>query len=243
MADQAEHLADSPRLSVIVAAMNEQETIADCVQQIFQVYPRQCEVLVVDGGTDQTQAVVEGLAPEYPLLRYVRNEDDRGKGHAIRTGIAAASADVMVQIDADLQFLPTDIPRLVAPIEAKRADVTLGTRFARDSIRREGSTPMFRRWGNKSASFYASLLFFHRMTDVQAGMKAWTRSAAEMIDFRSDNYSYEVEIPIKALRRGLRVVDVPITTDARQGGETCVNVVFDGIALLRDITYFRLGLK
>ena len=102
---------------------------------------------------------------------------------------------------------------------------------------------MFRRWGNKSASFYASLLFFHRMTDVQAGMKAWTRSAAEMIDFRSDNYSYEVEIPIKALRRSLRVVDVPITTDARQGGETCVNVVFDGIALLRDITYFRLGLK
>ena len=243
MADPAEHPPDLPLLSVIVAAMNEQETIADCVGQIFEVYPRQCEVLVVDGGTDDTQGVVEGLGGQHPLLRYVRNQDDRGKGHAIRTGIAAARADVMVQIDADLQFLPTDIPRLVAPIEQDRADVTLGTRFASESVRREGSTPMFRRWGNKCASFYASVLFCHRMTDVQAGMKAWTRSAADLIDFQSDNYSYEVEIPIKALRKGLRVVDVPITTDARQGGETCVKVVFDGIALLRDITYFRLGLK
>jgi glycosyltransferase involved in cell wall biosynthesis len=241
--DPAENLPDKPKLSVIVAALNEQDTIADCLRQIFAVYPRECEVLVVDGGTDDTQGVVEGLAVEHAGLRHVRNQDDRGKGHAIRTGIAAARADVMVQIDADLQFLPTDIPQLVAPIEEGRADVTLGTRFARGSVRRAGSTPMFRRWGNKSASFYASLLFWHRMTDVQAGMKAWTRSAAELIDFQSDNYSYEVEIPIKALRKGLRVVDVPITTDARQGGETCVNVVFDGIALLRDITCFRLGLK
>ena len=76
--------------------------------------------------------------------------------------------------------------------------------------------------------------------DVQAGMKAWTRAAADAINFASDNYSYEVEIPVNALKKGLRVVDVPITTDARQGGHTNVNVVFDGIKLLRDITRFRL---
>ena len=93
------------------------------------------------------------------------------------------------------------------------------------------------------ASGYASVLFGHRMTDVQAGMKAWTRRAAEAIDLKSDNYSYEVEIPVKALQAGMRVVDIPITTDARQGGETNVNVVVDGIPLLRDITLFRLGWK
>lgn len=243
MGDQAANHHDKPPLSVIVAAFNEQDTIENCVRQIFEVYPRDCEILVVDGGTDNTQKVVEGLVSEYSELRYIRNHDDRGKGHAIRTGIAEATADVMAQIDADLQFLPTDLPQLVAPIEEDRADVTLGTRFAAGSVRRPGSTPMFRRWGNKFASGYASWLYWHRMTDVQAGMKAWTRRAAELIDLKSNNYSYEVEIPIKALRKGLRVVDVPITTDARQGGETCVNVVFDGIALLRDITCFRLGLK
>jgi glycosyltransferase involved in cell wall biosynthesis len=230
-------------LSVIVATFNEQDTIEHCIHRILNVYPTGCEVLVVDGGSDDTRGVVQRLAEHNPLIRYVRNENDRGKGHATRTGIAAARADIMAQIDADLQFLPEELPMVLRPIQEDKADVVLGSRFATDSIRRPGSTPFFRTLGNKTASWYASVLFWHRMTDVQAGMKAWTRQAANQINLRSDNYSYEVEIPVKALRKGLRVVDVPITTDARQGGETCVNVVTDGIALLWDITRFRVGLK
>jgi glycosyltransferase involved in cell wall biosynthesis len=230
-----------PQLTVIVAARNEQETIEACIRRTFAVYPRACELLVVDGGTDGTRQVVERLKNELPGIRYIHNEGDRGKGHAIRVGIAAARAAVMAQIDADLQFLPEELPALVEPILAGRADVALGSRFARGSVRRPGSTPMFRTWGNKFASLYASLLFGHRMTDVQAGMKAWSRQAAEQIELVSDNYSYEVEIPVKALRRKLRVVDVPITTEARQGGKTNVNVVFDGLRLLADITRFWLG--
>ena len=230
-------------LSVIVAAFNEEKTIEHCVRRILEVYPEQCEILVVDGGTDGTRGVVERLADENPAVRYVRNENDLGKGHATRTGIDAARADVMTQIDADLQFLPEELPRLVQPIHEGRADVVLGSRFRKGAERRPGSTPFFRTLGNKTASAYASLLFWHRMTDVQAGMKAWTREAATQIDLKSNNYSYEVEIPVKALKKGLRVVDVPITTDARQGGETCVNVVTDGVVLLMDITRFRLGLR
>lgn len=232
-----------PRLTVIVAAFNEQETIEACIRRVFDVFPSGCELLVVDGGTDGTSDVVGRLADEFDLLRYIHNVNDRGKGHAIRTGIAAATAPIMAQIDADLQFLPEELPQLIEPIESGRADVTLGSRFMNDSVRRDGSTPWFRTLGNKSASAFASILFRHRMTDVQAGMKAWTREAAEKIDLKSDNYSYEVEIPIKALGAGLKVMDVPITTDARQGGITNVNVVFDGIPLLRDITLFRLGWK
>ncbi|HIA18287.1 MAG TPA: glycosyltransferase family 2 protein, partial [Planctomycetaceae bacterium] len=187
MDNQTANHNEKLKLSVIVAAFNEQDTIENCVRQIFEVYPQQCELLVVDGGTDDTEGVVKALVGEFPQLRYVRNHDDRGKGHAIRTGIAEARAEVMAQIDADLQFLPSDLPQLVAPIDENRADVTLGTRFATGSVRRPGSTPMFRRWGNKFASFYASLLYWHRMTDVQAGMKAWTRQAAELIDLQSDN--------------------------------------------------------
>ncbi len=232
-----------PHLTIIVAAFNEQETIEACVRRVFAVYPDDCELLVVDGGSDGTGDIVTGLADDYPLLRYIHNDNDRGKGHAIRTGIEAARSNVMAQIDADLQFLPEELPQLVEPIKTDHADVTLGSRFLSDSIRRKGSTPWFRSLGNKSASGYASILFGHRMTDVQAGMKAWTRQAAQAIDLKSDNYSYEVEIPVKALRAGLRVVDVPITTDSRQGGQTNVNVVYDGIPLLRDITLFRLGWK
>jgi len=139
--------------------------------------------------------------------------------------------------------LPEELPTLIAPLIEGRADVTLGSRFMTGSVRRPGSTPLLRTLGNKTASAFASLLYWHRMTDVQAGMKAWTRQAAHLIDLKSDNYSYEVEIPVKALRQGLRVMDVPITTDARAAGESCVNVLTDGLMLLRDISRFRLGIK
>jgi glycosyltransferase involved in cell wall biosynthesis len=233
----------APQLSVIVATFNEEETIERCVRRILAVYPTGCEVLVVDGGSDRTGEIVRGLAPDLPGLRYVRNENDRGKGHATKVGIAAARGDIMAEIDADLQFWPEELPRLVDPIRAGLADVVLGSRFMAGSRRLPGSTTWLRTFGNWTTSSYASLLFCHRMTDVLAGMMAWSRRTIECIDLRSDNYSYEVEIPVKALGQGLRVIDAAVTTDARQGGQSCVNVVADGLSLLFDITRFRLGLR
>jgi glycosyltransferase involved in cell wall biosynthesis len=232
-----------PELSVIVATFNEEATVETCVRRILAVFPTGCEVLVVDGGSDRTRDVVTRLAAELPCLRYVRNENDRGKGHATKTGIAAARGAIMVEIDADLQFPPEQIPRLIEPIRAGQADVVLGSRFLKSSERLPGSTTWLRSFGNWTTSAYASLLFCHRMTDVLAGMKAWSRRTVEAIQLVSDNYSYEVEIPVKALREGLRVFDVPVTTDARQGGATNVNVVADGVTILFDITRFRLGLR
>ena len=149
----------------------------------------------------------------------------------------------MAEIDADLQFLPEELPRILEPIRDGKADVVLGSRFTKGSSRLTGSTTWLRTFGNFTTSLYASMLFFHRMTDVLAGMMAWSRKTIETIHLQSDNYSYEVEIPVKALRKGLRVIDVAVTTDARQGGVSCVNVVVDGLTLLFDITRFRLGLK
>jgi dolichol-phosphate mannosyltransferase len=233
--------ADELERSIIVATFNEQETIEPCLRRIFAVFPTGCEVLVVDGGSDETGAVTRRLCGEFPGLRYVRNENDRGKGHATRVGIDAARGALMAEIDADLQFLPEELPRLFAPLQEGKADVALGTRFAAGSVREPGSTTPLRTFGNFTTSLYASLLFGQRMTDVLAGMTAWTRGTIEAIGPICDNYSYEVEIPVKALKHGLRVVDVPITTLARQGGQSNVHVVMDGLAILRDITLFRCG--
>lgn len=233
----------APQYSIIVATFNEEETIERCIRRIFAVYPSECEVLVVDGGSDRTGEITKALCGEYPGLRYIRNENDRGKGHATQVGIAAARGDILAEIDADLQFLPEELPRILEPIRDGQADVVLGSRFAAGSQRLTGSTTWLRTFGNFTTSLYASILFFHRMTDVLAGMMAWSRKTIETIRLRSDNYSYEVEIPVKALKKGLRVIDVAVTTDARQGGVSCVNVVVDGLTLLFDITRFRLGLK
>lgn len=237
------HSSVLPRISVILATFNEEATIERCVRRILQVFPTGCEVLVVDGGSDRTGEIVARLCTEFSSLKYIRNENDRGKGHATKVGIAAARADIMVEIDSDLQFLPEEIPRLIEPIESGQADVVLGSRFTTGSQRLPGSTTWLRTFGNKTTSLYASILYRHRMTDVLAGMMAWSRRVIDTFEVRSDNYSYEVEIPVKAIRHKLRVIDVPVTTDARQGGVSCVNVVVDGLSLLFDITRFRLGLK
>ncbi len=232
-----------PQYSIIVATLDEEGTIERCIRRILAVYPEECEVLVVNGGTDRTGEIVETLAATNPAVRHRRNPDDRGKGHAIRLGVSMARAPIHAQIDADLQFLPEELPRLIEPVRKGEADIALGSRFTGGSTRRAGGTPLIRTIGNKAISAYASILFGHRMTDVQAGMKAWTARAIRRIDLRSDGYSYEVEIAAKGLLRGLRVVDVPVTTGARAAGRSNVSLTRAGLALLRDVSMFRLGLK
>ncbi len=232
---------NQPALSVIVTAMNEEVTIEECVRRIFAVFNDQCEVLVVDGGSDRTGEIVQSLCSEFPTLRYVRNENDRGKGHAVRKGIEEARADIMAQIDSDMQFLPEELPRLIEPIREGRADVTLGSRFTRGSVRHPGSTPWHRTFGNRTISFYTSVLCGHWMTDVLAGMKAWTRAAAEEMQLKFDHASYDAELPVRSVCKSMRVVDVPVTTDARNAGHSKVKVVPVGLKLLRDIAMVRFG--
>ncbi len=232
--------SELPQLSVLVTSFNEEGSIETCVRRILAVYPEDCELLVIDGGFDRTGEIVRDLEREFAGLRYIRNENDRGKGHAVQTGIAAAKGKWLAQIDADLQFLPEELPKLLAPIQAGIADVALGSRFMPESVRLPGSTPRLRTLGNHITSGLASCLVGHRMTDILAGMKAWTREASERIPLRCMHCSYDAEIAVKAVLNGLRVVDVPITTDARKAGVSQIQVVRHGFVILRDIVLFRL---
>jgi dolichol-phosphate mannosyltransferase len=231
----------APRLSILVTTFNEEGSIEACVRRIMAVYPDDCELLVVDGGFDHTEQIVRSLEREFAGVHYIRNDNDQGKGHAVQTGIAAAQGRFVAQIDADLQFLPEELPRLLAPLEAGAADVVLGSRFLPASVRLPGSTPLLRTLGNHVASGLASWLAWHRMSDVLAGMKAWRRDAGSKIPLRCLHCSYDAEIAVKAVLNGLRVVDVPVTTDARKTGGSQIHLARDGLVILRDIVLFRLG--
>jgi hypothetical protein len=149
----------------------------------------------------------------------------------------------MAQFDADSQFDANDLPKLLEPLWRKELDITLGSRFVYGSFRGPGSTPTHRSYGNHLASFYASLWARQSLSDVQAGIKAWTCDAWKRIGIKSNNYSYEAEIAVKGVLEGLRVADVPVKTYGRETGKTNVNVVWDGLRLLRDITLFGLKMK
>jgi glycosyltransferase involved in cell wall biosynthesis len=226
-------------LSIIIPTFNESLNIADCLRRTQAANPL-AEIIVVDGGTDQTGDIVREFSSTYPLIRYIANRPDLGKGHAIRVGIEAAKNDCIAQLDADLQFHPEELSLLIAPLIEKRADFVMGTRFTAQSTRIPGSTPLLRTLGNKAVSGFVSLLFLRRMTDVLAGVKAWRKEVTNSYTLESNTYSYEVELPIKALLAGWRVIEVPVTTEPRVNGQSSVRVFSVGIRLLKDITSWRL---
>ena len=178
------------------------------------------EILVVHGGTDRTSEIATRLKTEISAVRVVRNENDRGKGHAIRKGIECATHDVMAQFDADNQFFATDLPALVDPILEGSVDVTLGSRFLPSADRSAYKPSFFRDYGNRTLSAYVGLLCGKKVTDVTAGVKAWTQKAIEAIDLTDDKYSYEAEIVVRAFRLGLRVKDIPVRYSSRSAGES-----------------------
>lgn len=230
-------------VTAIVATLNEEAAIETCLRRVMAVLGGDAEILVIDGGRDRTGEIVTALSKEFPAIRYVRNVNDRGKGHAVHEALARARGRLLVQIDADLQFLPEEIPSILAPLLEGMADLVLGSRFAVGATRRPGSTPPLRTFGNWLTSGYASLLFGHRMTDLLAGMKAWRREVTERVQLASENCSYDAELPVKAVAAGFRVLDVPVTTDARQGGVSAIRVFRDGRRILWDVTCYRLGWK
>lgn len=226
------------RLSVIIAAFNEEASIGATLDDLITHLPAGSEVLVVDGGNDRTGEVVESYMDRLHGLRYIQHLGDRGKGHAIRTGISEARGRVQAQFDADGQFLAEDLPAVIAPIERGDCDLVLGSRFSVGSGKDEDAA-WTRNIGNWIVSGWASLLFGKRMTDVLAGVKAWTRQVGEQIELTSDTFEYEVEIPARAIQAGFRIREVPVATRARLDGESKVSVFRTGMKVLTATARFR----
>jgi len=213
--------ADTSRLktaiSIIIACLNEEDTIVECLERLTQSAP-EAEILVLHGGKDRTYELARAFAQSHPNVVPVRNENDRGKGSAIKAGIERASFDVMCQFDADLQFEPEDMARVMAPILEGRADVVIGSRFMKGADASGYRFSFLRVMGNRVVNAWVSLLCGQSITDVTTGYKAWTRAAMQKIRFQDDGFVYEVEIPMRACMEGLRVAQVPVKYHDRQGG-------------------------
>ncbi len=206
-----------PPFSVIIACLNEEDTIVECLERLTKSVP-EAEILVMHGGKDRTYELARNFAQSHPNVIAVRNENDCGKGSAIKAGIKRASRDVICQFDADLQFEPEDMARVVSPIFEKRADVVIGSRFMKSADASTYGFSFFRTLGNRVVNLWVSLLCGQSMTDVTTGYKAWTRAAMQTINFRDNGFVYEVEIPMRACLKNLRVVQVPVKYHDRQGG-------------------------
>jgi glycosyltransferase involved in cell wall biosynthesis len=203
--------------SIIIACLNEEDTIIECLKRLTQSAP-EAEILVLHGGKDQTYELARIFAQSHPNIVPVRNENDCGKGSAIKAGIKRASFDAMCQFDADLQFEPEDMARVMAPILVGRADVVIGSRFMKEADASDYRFSFLRTVGNRMVNVWVSLLCGQSISDVTTGYKAWTKAAMQKICFQDDGFVYEVEIPVRACMEGLRIAQVPVKYHDRQGG-------------------------
>jgi len=197
------------RLVVIIPALNEEATIADCVGRVPRTIDgvEAVEVVVIDDGSaDRTASLAREAGADV-----VSHIGRRGVGAAFATGLDAAltrGADVIVNMDGDGQFSPEDIPALIAPILEERAEFVTCTRFRLPDYRPE--MPLMKRWGNRWMCLLINKIIWNaRFTDVSCGFRAYTRDTAMKLNLFG-SFTYTQESFIDLAGKNVAMVEVPL---------------------------------
>jgi glycosyltransferase involved in cell wall biosynthesis len=227
----------SPRLTVVIPAVDEEEAIA---QVLAEIPPVVTEVIVVDNGSRDTTAEVARAAGARVVC-----EPRRGYGSACLAGIAAArDPDVVVFLDGDRSDYPAQLVDVVAPILEGRADLVIGSR--RLGRREPGAHPWHSVLGTRLCVAYMNLVVGSRATDL-GPFRAITAVALRRLEMRDPDFGWTVEMQIKAARAGLRVVEVPVDYRPRLGRSKVSGTVSGsmraGTRILALITRRALGME
>ena len=225
------------KLSIVIPAYNEADTVAGIAARVRAAAPDAEIIVVNDGSTDGTAEALAELVERDPDVRVLHHDTNRGKGAALRTGFAAATGDVVLVQDADLEYNPQDYGKLLAPILKGEADVVYGSRFL------GGPHRVLFFWhavGNRLLTLLSNMFTNLNLTDVETGYKVFRKSVLESITIRSDRFGFEPEITAKVAKRGWRVYEVPIEYHGRTYEEGKKVTWRDGLKALVAIVWFRL---
>jgi glycosyltransferase involved in cell wall biosynthesis len=226
------------KLSVLVPVYNEAPTIETILRRIAAV-PVEKEILVVDdGSTDATGAILKKLEAEAEAmsLRCYLHPSNQGKGAAIQTALEQATGDVIVIEDADLEYHPEDYPAALSLIANGWADAVYGSRFL-------GPHRVFyftHYLANKALTLLANALYGGILTDMETGFKMIRTDVLRSLGIRSFSFEFEVEVTAKLFKRNLRVYEIPITYTGRTYEEGKKITWKDGVHALVALLRFRI---
>lgn len=206
-----------PRISIVIPCFNEAETLEALVDAVLASPLPDKEIVVVDdASTDGTDKVIRS-AIEPRVAKVIRHEINRGKGAALRSGFAAATGDIVLVQDADLEYDPRDYERLLQPILEDRADVVYGSRFSGGESHR---VLYFWHWvTNKMLTLLSNMLTDLNLTDMETCYKAFRREVLEQIRIEEDRFGFEPEITAKVAKLGCRIYEVGISYAGRTYAE------------------------
>ncbi|MEZ4367610.1 MAG: glycosyltransferase family 2 protein [Kofleriaceae bacterium] len=233
-------------LSIVVPAYNEAQRIAPTLRALaahLAAQPLTWELVVVDdGSTDGTAALVRALAPALGSVRVLVQPRNRGKGAAVRVGMLAARGRVRVMCDADGSMPADELPKLLAPLLAGTADVAIGSRYAPGALA-ERSQPAYRVAWSRLCNLVIQRALVDGVRDTQCGFKAFTAEAADDLFGRAtiDGWAFDLEVLALARRRGYAIDEVGVrwVDDARSK----VDPIADALKVIREAVTIRRNLR
>jgi glycosyltransferase involved in cell wall biosynthesis len=233
-------------LSIVVPAYNEEHRLPPTLARLhafLAAQPMRWEIVVVDDGSrDATCAVVEAAMANIPNLRLVRQSPNRGKGAAVRLGMLAARGQIRIMSDADGSMSPDQLPRLLAPILACTAEISIGSRYA-EGARSDIKQPLYRILWSRLANSLVQRSLVPGVRDTQCGFKAFTAEAARDLFRlgRIDGWAFDLEILALARRAGYGIAEVGVEwTDDRRSR---VNPLKDMWKVVREAMTIRKNLR
>jgi glycosyltransferase involved in cell wall biosynthesis len=227
------------KLSIVVPVYNEKQTIEQVLDRIEKT-PYEKEIIIIDDcSTDGTKEILRGLdsSTQMPSARFFYHPVNQGKGAALRTGIGAATGDIVLVQDADLEYDPAEYGVLIQPIMAGLADVVYGSRFL------SGPHRVLFFWhslGNRILTLLSNMFTDLNLTDMETGYKAFRREVLLKITIEENRFGFEPEITAKIAKLRCRIYEVPISYFGRDYSEGKKITWKDGIAALYFIAKYNL---
>ncbi len=234
---------DFKKLSIVIPVYNERETLREVVEQVQAVQiPLGKEIILVDDcSTDGTKEVIESVLCDEKCdenLVKIYHSENKGKGAALRAGIDAASGDIILIQDADLEYDPKDYPRLLQPILEGKADVVYGSRFVGSEAHRV--LYFWHMIGNRTLTLLSNMVTNLNLTDMETCYKVFRREIITQLDLREDRFGFEPEVTTKISRLGCRIYEVGISYNGRTYDEGKKIGWRDGLSALRCIIKYSL---
>ena len=218
------------KLSVLIPVYDEEAGVAEAIRRVAAT-PVDKEIIVVDDcSRDRTPEILAALQSEIPTLRVIRHPVNRGKGAAVRTAMEAATGDCLIIQDADLEYDPADIPRLLQPVAEGQAKVVYG-------VRSFAGQKLLLRLGNQFLTWLTNRLYGLQLHDMETCYKLMKAEVARGLDIECNRFDLEPEITAKIARRGYPICEVPISYKPRE--EKKLSPWRDGLPAVRALWRYR----
>ena len=227
------------KLSIIMPVYNEEKTIEKIFERVQKVNLGKIKkeiIIINDASRDKSLRIINKIKKKHKNVRVFSHESNRGKGAAIRTGLKYFTGDIVIIQDGDLEYNPEDFKKLVKPILDKKTKVVYGSRFLGGI---KGYIIPLHDFGNKILSLITKILYFRKITDMETCYKMMVKDVIKNLNLKANRFDFEPEITAKIIKKGYKIIEMPIFYDSRSFKEGKKITWKDGIKALYYLLKYR----